>query len=333
LNKDFVLGELRSFVTAVPAQDALVLFFAGHGVSKGEHFYLCTTDTDLHDLPRTAINDEELDEILQDCHARGVLLILDCCFGAAFAETAPGFFRTLGKSDFRILLSSSRSEQRSWERPGGGTLFSQHLKEVMCGATASSGIVCFSDLFAYIQEQLAEDIEAIPGTPHQEPIFAGVYAKDPVLFVHKSLTLKQIAVQTTRYSKAYVRRLLRRTLIVAAIVVGFGFGTYYTVLEHYQYLEVAPEGLSTYTGYPGRNAFGFPRLQWVYDLSGNDLVSNSELAIRRTLPAIENCSPRSTIWRSSSLTWTNLSWRLTSCHLRWRLVWIDMVQKTRRLLV
>jgi hypothetical protein len=103
---------------------------------QGVH-YLATYEADLNSLRDSAISNTDVDDVLSQTRAAGTLLILDCCESAGFAENAPEFFRQIGQSGFRILLSASRVGQRSWERAGGkGTLFTHFLKKAISGDEA-----------------------------------------------------------------------------------------------------------------------------------------------------------------------------------------------------
>lgn len=248
--------------------DSLVIvYFAGHGVSTADGFALCFSDTDLDNLEPTALTETALSELLGRVRCRGLLLILDCCNGAGFAEKAPGFFRRLEQGEFRVLLSSTLADEQSWELPdGGGTVFSSLLLRALRGdeaVGATPGQIYFSELLGYIQDRLDEELEVRRAVGlRQTPVFAGVYPRDPLLFVHRGLLLGGLTVRTARYSRQYVRRMIRRTVLAALALIAFTIGLWYSLLDNYQYTEARGGQIAILKGHPRYNAFGFPKLLW-----------------------------------------------------------------------
>jgi helicase len=63
------------------ADDTVVIGFSGHGSETHE---LATYDTDLADLPNTAIPLDLIQEWFSRIPAKRVVLFLDCCFSGGF---------------------------------------------------------------------------------------------------------------------------------------------------------------------------------------------------------------------------------------------------------
>ncbi|WP_019063844.1 caspase family protein [Streptomyces prunicolor] len=75
--------------TAPTGDDAVVLYFAGHGaVEPRDRHYLFTWDSDPEDLAATALATEDLVRILGKGDLRHLLLILDTCAGGAGSADA-----------------------------------------------------------------------------------------------------------------------------------------------------------------------------------------------------------------------------------------------------
>ncbi|MEV0741113.1 caspase family protein [Streptomyces sp. NPDC050549] len=75
--------------TAPTGDDAVVLYFAGHGaVEDRDRHYLFTWDSDPEDLAATALATEDLVRILAKGDLRHLLLILDTCAGGAGSADA-----------------------------------------------------------------------------------------------------------------------------------------------------------------------------------------------------------------------------------------------------
>ncbi|MEO0887257.1 MAG: SUMF1/EgtB/PvdO family nonheme iron enzyme [Cyanobacteria bacterium J06648_10] len=93
LNPD--VGEMRSRISTTLAQlkkDDLVLFyFTGHGIkSASGDFYLTTAQSQLfengHLITGTAVEADFIKGELRNCYAERKVIVLDCCFGGAFAD-------------------------------------------------------------------------------------------------------------------------------------------------------------------------------------------------------------------------------------------------------
>jgi Caspase domain len=276
------LDLLQHVLPLMNREDVLIFYFSGHGESDENGFYLCTSNSILHDLPNTALSGDQLNILLLTSIARGVLVVLDCCKSAAFADLSPSFFRKLGDKDFKILLSAARANEPSWERADGkGTLFSMYLKEIISGDRqpgSTPGLVYFSELLNDIQNQLKEDYESsAKNLPVQEPVFAGSYVLDPLIFVHKRLTLRQVAVKTKRYSREYVRRIIKKTVIGIVLVFFITCGLYYATMDNLEFVLFENDHAVSYKGYPGLQFLGFPKKLWEYDFGRSDLQNNSLL--------------------------------------------------------
>jgi len=131
LNPD--VGTARRRIAEVFNQlstpDLGLLYFTGHGIKdmSGE-FYLTTAESELFENGRinagTALEAEFIKRIIKNSVAQRKVVILDCCFGAAFAE---GF---LGMDDSRIdvetqlggkgwcVLTASTSTRYALEQEG-----------------------------------------------------------------------------------------------------------------------------------------------------------------------------------------------------------------------
>jgi len=271
-SKREVVEMFQRLAASTTADSLVVVYYAGHGVRTGDDFALCFSDTNLDELDATALRGVEVGALLQAIPARGLFFVVDCCHGAGFAEQAPGFFRSIKDAEFRILLSSTRAEERSWERKGEGTVFCRQLLEALAAGDIGEqpGAIYFSELLRYIQDGLNESNAEHPNQT-QTAVFAGIYAKDPLLFVNRGVATDRITVRTARYSREYVRRVLARSLGLAAVAVFFAAGTWYTALDHSQYAMPVGQYINVYRGNPRYNAFGFPKLLWETDIPSSAL--------------------------------------------------------------
>ncbi len=285
-NRAAVLDAIANVSASCGSDDILIIYFSGHGERENGQFFLLPHDAQPTALSVTAIRLEDLQLALKECKARGILFILDCCKSAGFAENADSFFRTLASSEFRLLLSASREGQASYEfDTSKGTYFTNALLDVLTGKRVigqRKGVVYFSDLYEYVQERVPEALEESGNSPTlQEPVFAGVYTKDPRLFILNRLSLERIEAETPRYSRKFLERRIRRSLIAVAAFFALTIACYYTYLDHSRYIWVEPEivdgnnvdYLSIYAGDPKLNAgwLGFPRRIFTTDIAATAL--------------------------------------------------------------
>jgi HEAT repeat protein len=282
--REEVLEALKQAVARAGPEDAVYLYFAGHGVSTkpdpqgASDFYLCTSGAQPSRLAETAVSGADLERVLGPAACRGILIILDCCEGASIAEGAPSMFRKLRQGDFRILLSSVRADQRSWERAdGSGTLFTNALvaalkANLLVGGTP--GALYFSDLVSAIDKRVEEDLLALPGLPRQDMVFVGTYIRDPLIFVHRTLSLQQVQFATARFSPSYVRRVLVKAMLIVSGLTFFGLTTAYGILDATQYAVDEGGTFVIYQGRPGFNLPGYPRRIWTLSYGAERLVSD-----------------------------------------------------------
>jgi hypothetical protein len=154
-----------------------------------------------------------------------------------------------------------------------------------------AGLIYLSELFEHIRKRMAEEFELSKRLPQQDPLYAGVVSRDPLLFVHSRLTLEQVGVQTLRYSRAFIVRMARRTAIIAGIALFLVLGGLYTYLDHSRFLLPSSAGIAIYRGDPRFKLLGYPFLEW--ELSIPTEATRTESRLRRGVPV--------TFWRDASI--------------------------------
>ena len=287
-----ILSTIAEVASGCNQQDVLILYFSGHGEREGSSFFLLPSDADPENLVATGVEAGQLRDLLGTCQARGVLVILDCCKSAGLAEVAGGLFTTVGAQEFRLLLSASRAGQMSYEFESfRGTIFSHHLARVIAGDVPIGdrpGIVYFSDLFDFLANRLAEDLETLGlERTAQETVFAGTYARDPRLFILQRVALETLDAETPRYSKRFVRRATRRAIQAAVAALLLSVAVYYYYLDHARYFgPVASKVdghdgsyLAILAGDPKFNALGFPHVLRVTDIPYSAFPAADRLAV------------------------------------------------------
>ncbi|MER8733569.1 caspase family protein [Mesorhizobium sp. M1227] len=287
-----IADKLATVANGCRQDDILLFYFAGHGEADETDGFILRTAPDAGGSSR--LGRGQIVNAISATAARGVLIILDCCGGAGLAENAPSFLQSLGGHDFRLLLSASRVGQSSWELPDKGSLFTRRLLLALRGdaRVGDSGQIYFRDLVDYLQAGVAEDAEAKLGhRDAQTPIVAGSLAEDPLLFLHRDLTLAQLRVRTRRITSETLRR---RVAMTAGSIVGLvllaGIG-YWAFLDSHQYLQLRGDNLVLVHGYPGLSGFGLPRDDWTYALGPSDITDDGALSNATPLLLDRQTSP------------------------------------------
>lgn len=77
--REAILGA-RQFLAGAGVEDQVVVFMAGHGLLDEQYEYrYCTADLDLNHLAQTSVTYDEIESLLDSCHARKRVLLIDTC--------------------------------------------------------------------------------------------------------------------------------------------------------------------------------------------------------------------------------------------------------------
>ena len=119
------LDSLTARVNADPEATAVV-YFSGHGDETHDYYFL-PYGYHRPDLPGTADPGAEFTERLHAIRARKLVVLLDCCHAGGIGEakdpgldalpkspTPPGLFDALKAGSGRVLIASSRKQEKSY---------------------------------------------------------------------------------------------------------------------------------------------------------------------------------------------------------------------------
>ncbi|MFJ6936007.1 TCP-1/cpn60 chaperonin family protein [Streptomyces sp. NPDC101132] len=185
-------GAIEKFFAARKADDQLLLYLSCHGIKNSRlelYFAARNTDKDLlktSSLPATVLND-----LLNGCRARRILVLLDCCYSGAFRPGAKGDTTVHLQEQFRapdgplvpresdgtgiVVITATDELQPAWEedaeeaaRTGRGQLsvFTRAVVEGLASGRADrdgDGEVSVEDLYHHVLDEMLE-AEA-PQTP------------------------------------------------------------------------------------------------------------------------------------------------------------------------
>ncbi|MFB6943975.1 caspase domain-containing protein [Streptomyces sp. NPDC060286] len=159
--------ELVEFFEHSFADEQLLLYYSGHGrLDLHNRLRLCTRDTTLDGLRIRSVRHEFINELIDECAARSIVVVLDCCFsGVATVKGADPATQLSGRGRF-VMTSSSHAGLSS---DAANTLdpspFTRHLVDgLRSGASGRDGYATVHDVYAYVHDQMRTSGQ----TPHMK---------------------------------------------------------------------------------------------------------------------------------------------------------------------
>jgi Caspase domain len=118
----YVREEVERFFKNREPEDTLLLYFACHGIKDHRgRLYLAMTDTRLGLLASTGVAAHFVNEQLEYCRSRRIVLMLDCCYSGAYTRgLAPRSDSSVGVFDSfegrgRVILTASDALEYAFE--------------------------------------------------------------------------------------------------------------------------------------------------------------------------------------------------------------------------
>ncbi|MFF2044400.1 transporter substrate-binding domain-containing protein [Kitasatospora sp. NPDC058170] len=161
---------LEEFLTGRDPEDLLLVYLSCHGlVDVRRRLYFAATDTRKSRMAATGVESQWLLDLLEDCRARRLVVILDCCFSGAFAPGIKGEAdlglgeRFHGQGRGRVVLTASRASEYSFEGeplPGSvlpGSVFTSALVDGIRSGAAdgdNDGYISVDDAYTYAFDQV-----------------------------------------------------------------------------------------------------------------------------------------------------------------------------------
>jgi hypothetical protein len=173
-----VRRQISDFFHDRGREDLLVLHISCHGLKDEDGtLYFASSNTSVEHLDATAVASEFVNRQMTRCRSRRIVLLLDCCFGGAFAR---GLVHRAGeavaiKEEFegqgRVVLTASRAMEYAFEgdqlegeaRP---SIFTSAVVEGLESGAADrdgDGRISVDELYDYVYDRV-RDV-----TPNQTP--------------------------------------------------------------------------------------------------------------------------------------------------------------------
>ena len=192
---------IEQFCSNRDVDDTLLLYFSGHGIKDDAgNLYLAARNTTQQLLRSTGISDEFLRDVMKSCRARRQVLILDCCFGGAFArgllskgEADKVGINELFQGQGRVILTASTAMEFAFEDGNvkSKSRLSVFTKTLVSGLETGEadidgdGRISVQDLYNYAYKRIA-----LPGS-RQTPTISSVGQEGEIILAQVAQALRQ----------------------------------------------------------------------------------------------------------------------------------------------
>ncbi|MEM9682456.1 MAG: caspase family protein [Pseudomonadota bacterium] len=118
--RDRIVKEFERLAAAAKADDAVMIYLAGHGISdrQGNYFFVPISVRSRKGVWSGGLKHQRMVELLAGIHARNVFLFLDTCYSGEFRLNAYGP-DNLANETGRFVLTASTSEQEALDSLNG----------------------------------------------------------------------------------------------------------------------------------------------------------------------------------------------------------------------
>ncbi|WP_405929269.1 PQQ-binding-like beta-propeller repeat protein [Streptomyces griseus] len=162
------IGE---FFFSAWGDDVRLLYISGHGiVSRNDKLYFAIRQTDPARPSYTTISAAFIHEVMDECRARSIVVILDCCYSGLFLPGAKSDesarFEEALAGQGRVVITSGTRLQRAWEgqhlnaETPAPSLFTGMLIEGISSGAAdlnADGVVTLQELYRFACERLHQE--------------------------------------------------------------------------------------------------------------------------------------------------------------------------------
>ena len=153
-----VQEALYTFFHRATAREQLLLYYSGHGrLDLHNRLHLCAHDTTLDWLRTRAVRQSYVNELMDDCAARAIVVVLDCCFSgrAAAAKGGEAAARFAGRGRFVMTgcgLLETAADAAVEDEPSPFT--AELVAGLRHGAVGEDGYVTVEDVYRYVDDRM-----------------------------------------------------------------------------------------------------------------------------------------------------------------------------------
>lgn len=170
-----IKNAFRNFVARAKPDDLLLIYFAGCGIhdpTEPDKIYLASYETQMNQLPETALEVSELESLLSaNVRSRHTLLLFDVARAGSEATGLNGsnlistyLLRLFSKDQGRSVMVSADLRQVSQEREMGGRMagmFTRWMTEAVEGKADwnRDRLVTVAEIFRYVSHHVRQDTQ------------------------------------------------------------------------------------------------------------------------------------------------------------------------------
>jgi len=151
---------VRGFLSAAASDDRQLIYFACHGLSRDDDYYLAASDTDLDQVHETAISLKSLLNWTGKSHARATLIILDTCNSEGLQVEPIARLSNVYASSRVAFIHSSRTQDQYSAPSGRKTIMIEALTDALGRGRADTnadGVVGIHELYSYLSTRIGSD--------------------------------------------------------------------------------------------------------------------------------------------------------------------------------
>jgi hypothetical protein len=162
-----VSRALEHFFARRSLDDVLLLHLSCHGLKDDDgRLYFAAANTERLYPASTAIRSDFLNDLMEHCRARSIVLMLDCCYSGAVVRGSKGdegvHLKEKLSGHGRAILTATNATEYAWEGSdlvggGEGSVFTSAIVEGLRTGDADrdgDGLVSISDLYGYVEEKV-----------------------------------------------------------------------------------------------------------------------------------------------------------------------------------
>ncbi|MBT2527699.1 PQQ-binding-like beta-propeller repeat protein [Streptomyces sp. ISL-99] len=176
-NRATLERAIGEFFLSAWGDDVRLLYLSGHGiVSRSDKLHFAIRQTDPARPAYTTISAAFIHEVMDECRARSIVVILDCCYSGLFLPGAkgdePARFEEALAGHGRVVITAGTRSQRAWEgqhldaeRPAPSLFTGMLIEGISSGAADlnGDGVVTLQELYRFACERLHQ--EGVTQTP------------------------------------------------------------------------------------------------------------------------------------------------------------------------
>jgi hypothetical protein len=180
-----IQAQIEDLFSESRPDDVLLLHFSGHGLkSESGELFFAASNTKPNRLGSTAVSADFVQRCMHDARSGSVVLLLDCCYGGAFAQgvkvraagdvnVLDNFPQEMSGGRGRAVITASNAMEYAFE--GDRLADDQHQRpSVFTGALVEGlatgdadrdedGLISLNELYDYVFDKVREQ------SPHQTP--------------------------------------------------------------------------------------------------------------------------------------------------------------------